>query len=59
MPEDLVRIEIDIGDLARVDEERSGVDAEPRRRQDQPEPGDLRDLVADMLVADVEVRLVQ
>ena len=59
MPQDPVGIEIDVGDLARVDQERDGVDPEPVDAQLEPEPGDLRDLVADLRVPDVEVRLVR
>ena len=49
----------DVGDLARVDQERHGVHAEAVDAELEPEPGDLGDLVADPLVADVQVRLVR
>ncbi len=42
----------------RLEHERDGVDAEAAEALLEPEPDDLRDLVADLRVGDVEVRLV-
>ena len=44
---------------ARVDQERHGVDPEAVDAELEPEPGDLGDLVAHPLVADVQVGLVR
>ena len=41
VPKDLVRVEVDVGDLARVDQERHGVHAEAVDAELEPEPGDL------------------
>ncbi len=45
-------------DAVRGEEERHGVDPEARQPQLEPEAHDLRDLVADLRVGDVEVGLV-
>ena len=47
---DLVGVEVDVADLARVDQERHRVDPEAVDTELQPEAGDLGDLVADVLV---------
>ena len=43
----------------RLDQERHRVDAEPGQALQQPVADDLRDLVADLGVGDVQVRLVR
>jgi hypothetical protein len=59
LPQDLVGVQVDVADLARVDEERHRVDPETVDAELQPEAGDLGHLVAHLLVADVQVRLVR
>ena len=57
--QELVRVdERALGHAHRLEQERHGVDAEPRQALLDPEAHDLRDLVAHRGVGDVEVGLV-
>jgi hypothetical protein len=47
-----------LGDTGRLDQERDRVDAKPTQPLLEPEAGHLSDLVADLRVGHVEVRLV-
>ena len=58
--QDLVGVELDVaGDAAGLEEERHGVHAEAVDAELEPEPRDLRDLLAHLRVRDVQVRLVR